>query len=765
MSYSASPVQPPRVRRGLFHQASRIAIAAALFGALLAFAPAMAGEHDGVRRHSGPSNVPGEGPPYVDHLNPRGGWPSSKSYYRSPKNYDERPDVGFTKSPIQGPPYLDHLNPVGWPPMPERKPRSYIVQDEDNGSDGYFHDAPRPSKKHDYTKYEKEEPNEERGHHYGGEPEPEPDYAENGDYAPEKGDGFGRLFPSAQEHGKDAYRSASYKALQRLGRSMKEEYEPNDPAGDGETPAGYTFLGQFIDHDLTLDTTTDLGREIKGDHELENARTPDLDLDSVYGGGPARSPHLYRLPYLRIGRAIAHEGDTPRYDLFRAKASYRSGPSGGEPTALLGDPRNDENIIISQLHAAFIAFHNRTVDILIERDYGRERGSFCQEDTDCGPHVLAEELPGDAKQKIFQIAHDHVIHYYHRLIVEDFLPRMIGVRHTLNLLRHGRDFYFPQGFRDGEGNVRNVHIPVEFAAAAFRFGHSQVRDSYILREGVRFDLLSDGEEGPRAFQPVTKQYLADWRYFFDIDGHRPYGFNYARRLDPELVSSLHRLDFANVVGKHEVTSLAARNLARGKTLHLPSGQEVARIVLPALEARGLLGKGRRHGYEGHEGAFWREYLLQPDDRVAHFLGEAETPLWYYILQEAGIFGTRTHLRAAPYDGEDVETSGDFRRKGYGPLVHEASARGKYRRYDAEQRDGYNGPDAGHRLGPVGAAIVGEVLTGLVDHYREKTGKGLDYRPEIKGSASSFAGLSGHGHDGHRYLMRNFLIDAGVVGEH
>ncbi|NJM34305.1 MAG: hypothetical protein HC850_05840 [Rhodomicrobium sp.] len=432
---------------------------------------------------------------------------------------------------------------------------------------------------------------------------------------------------------------------------------------------------------------------------------------------------------------------------------------------MLGDPRNDENIIISQLHAAFLAFHNRTVDILIERDYGREREAFCREGPHCGAHELAEALPGDVKQKIFETAKDHVIHYYHRLIVEDFLPRVIGIKHTLNLLRHGRDFYFPQGFRNGDGKVHDAYIPVEFAAAAFRFGHSQVRDSYNLRDGARFDLLSDGEEGPRAFQPVTPHLIADWRYFFDIGGKRPYGFNYSRRIDPELVKSLHRLDFSNVVGMHEVKSLAARNLARGKTLHLPSGQEVARIVLPALEARGLLGKGGADRNGHHGGAFWRAYLLPPDDRVAHFLRDAETPLWYYILQEAGIFGTRTHLRAAPYNGDDDEVSSDFRRKGYGPLVHEASAHGKYRRYDADRHNGYDGPDAGHRLGPVGAAIVGEVLTGLIDHYREKTGKGLDYRPEIKGSSSSFAGVDSYGHEGHRYLMRNFLIDAGVVEEH
>ncbi|HEY7644850.1 MAG TPA: peroxidase family protein [Hyphomicrobiales bacterium] len=732
MSHYAFPHVPLRLFRHCLPQISRLAIAAVLFGFAAALAPAQATEDDIRENDSGLFNVPGEGSPYVDRLHPR----------------------------------------VNWPPLPDRRPGGYLHHAEEDAP-GYLQGAPYAEHKRVF----REEPYEDHGagrdyaggdkrdyagspHGYDGDRGRDYERVSDEDAAGEsyQGRGFGRIFPDLG----DGSGAASYKALQRLGRSMIEEGDPNDPAGNSEIPSGYTYLGQFIDHDLTLDTTTDLGHQIRSDAELENARTPDLDLDNVYGGGPGRMPHLYRVPYLRVGHLISEEGAPPRFDLFRTKASHYEGPAGGDPVALLGDPRDDENIIVSQIHAAFVAFHNRTVDILVERGYGDRRERFCHHG-DCNTQELADALPDDAKAEIFETAKNHVIHYYHRLIIEDFLPRIIGPQHTASLLHKHRNFFFPHGFRDESGQFKEAFIPVEFAAAAYRFGHSMVRESYTLREGVRVQLLTDGRGGaPRAFTPVIPRWLIDWRYFFDIGPERPFDFNYARRIDPELTPALHRLHFAKVVGMQDVTSLAARNLARGKTLRLPSGQEVARVVLPELEARGLL--GGRYGH-GEHGGLWQSYLLPPDDRVAHFLGDTETPLWYYVLQEASIFGTPTHLYARP-GGEDgyVGAGGDFPHYGRERYFRRVSGE---RHYGPPARGRYgDGPDGGNRLGPVGATIVGEVLTGLVEHYREKTGEGLDYEPKIKGSVSAFGGgAEGKYGSGGRYMMRNFLIDAGVVEDY
>ncbi len=700
---------------------SHLFFAAALSSSFFALRPALASEEgDGSL-----FRVPGEGPPYVPYYAPRADWPPmpDRSPFFERHRYSGRePEIAHE----HGKSYNDHDAVAA--PYPHRDEtyddaeRARLERHDEGHGDGYAaHDRDRSDVSHD-------------------EEVASGPYAEDRQYGVSgNGEGFGRLFPPARSHDEND-------ALKALGRAMVEDGEPGDPAGDSVTPAGYTYLAQFIDHDITFDASTQLGRPLRGDYQLVNARTPDLDLDNVYGLGPARTPHLYRLPYIRVGRLISAEGEPPRSDLFRTKASQYYGPAGGEAVALLGDPRNDENIVISQLHAAFIAFHNRTADILIERDYGRDRWSYCRAGSRCDTQELAEALPDHAKLKVFEAAHDHTVYYYHRLIAEDFLPRIIGADYAAAFLKHGRAFYFPNGFRDSEGHIRKPYIPVEFSGAAYRFGHSQVRDAYQLREGAAFDLFSEERGGPRAFQPVTPRFLLDWRYFFDIGHHRPENFNYGRKIDTELVRGLHRLNFTNAVGRLELGSLAARNLVRGQMLHLPSGQSLAERILPVLQERGLIGQGGYGPRAGGHGEGWRAYLLRPDDRVRYFLGNANSPLWYYILQEAGTFGTRPY--AEPDNGEAEAVSDDYR-----PYRDRASFHNASLRYGEGHGRHHYGNEGGDKLGPVGATIVGEVLSGLLEHYREETGKGLAYEPQIRSGSDR------------PYTMSDFLVDAGVADRH
>lgn len=578
------------------------------------------------------------------------------------------------------------------------------------------------------------------GERYGPEPYPRPAFE-----VPEAR-GYGRMFfvrhPDDRRSPGLPAQDSPFKALMALGRSMVEQGNPDDPRGDSELPSGYVYFGQFIDHDITFDVTTMTGHRIRSDAELVNGRTPDLDLDNLYGDGPMRSPHLYHLPYLRVGKRIS-DGGAPRYDLFRVPAGHYEGPRGGKPLALLGDPRDDENIVLAQLHAAFVAFHNRTVDILIDRYFGKDRGHYCK-DKICDLRVLADGLPDDVKFKIFEKARDHVTHYYHRIILEDYLPRVIGDKRVANILANGRDFYYPAGFRDGHDQLREATIPVEFAGAVFRLGHSQVRDHYTLRKGVRVAIFGDEErDGILAFEPISPRYVIDWRYFFDIDPTPPPGFNYARRIDPLLTPKLQHLNMTGVVSEDAPGELASLDLMRGRVLHLPAGQDLAERMLPILQERNVLGRGQ-------DSKPWQAYLLAPDGRVSHFLGNEGTPLWYYILQEAAIFGTRTDLQSiAMFDGDGRGDEG-FRRRG--PWRTAA--------YEDEERARW--ADGGHRLGPVGGTIVGEVLVGLLEHYQEKTSKGLAYRPEVYGGVSYFGTPDGRSEPKRRYLMRNLLMDAGVV---
>jgi hypothetical protein len=531
--------------------------------------------------------------------------------------------------------------------------------------------------------------------------------------------GFGRLFPAEDRGGLPAL-VLPPRRLEALARLMVE-------APDGERrppsaiPAGYTFLGQFIDHDLTLDTTSRIDRAFEG--LVRNERTPELDLDNVYGGGPEVSPHLYNLPYLRVGKPLARH----RFDLLRVASGNHPGPRGGRLTALIGDPRDDENLIISQLHAAFVACHNAAASRIVEEKFGHFRRRLCPGREFCPPAVLGERLSAGERREVFETARDHTIHYYHRVIAEDYLPRIIGQERTIDLFRNGRDFYFPNGFRRRDGLVERPFIPVEFAVAAFRFGHTQVNPSYRLNSTARRNLFASAQErvrgkGLRSAQPVSPENLLDWRFFFPLERTPPREFNWSRPLDRLVTQSLHELHRVGAVPDGELGSLPARNMIRANAFLLPSGEDIATEILPVLERRGVL----RHWDEAFRGPRkgWQFYVLPPPPDVRTLIGEGRMPLWYYVLYEAEIFGLPSR-----YPGAARARDGRLRLSAYGDVT------------------------GGETLGPVGGTIVGEVLTGLLEQYRAATGKGLDYE----------TGARTHGQRAHRpYTMGDFLIAAGVA---
>ncbi len=498
---------------------------------------------------------------------------------------------------------------------------------------------------------------------------------------------FGRLFALNQpfdgnSKGLQPHPSPIYD-LRRLGRDGGPMEEGGQSGGEGIAPAGVTFFGQFIDHDITLDVTTQLDQPALPE-QVDNQRTINLDLDCVYGAGPEASPYLYDLPKLAVGDPIGNSG---RHDLARFN-----------DVALIGDPRNDENVIVSQLQAAFIAFHNAMVDELLRE------------------HRLTEvSLTPTQKREIFEEARDHVIHYYHRLLIEDFLPQVIGVQLTKRIAEEGRRFYFKDGFYNNQNTtIRRPFMPIEFSVAAYRFGHSQVRQSYTLNQArLDVDLFNDATGGLRGFRPIEEQNVIDWRYFFSIDGSliEP---QKARRIDTKLPDHLFNLDKFGVVPSDDLGSLAARNLNRGRIYRLPSGQQLA----------------KRMGEES----------IPADDVVKSNLVIEETPLWYYILQEA------SHVQTAWIDNLAVEKNGNG----------EEGANPKQRSgYGLKQVAGET-KEFGNILGPVGGTIVGEVIIGLIDHYRESTGNGLDLIAKVDIGAKETSEF------GRRVQMQHFLDFAGLL---
>ena len=373
-------------------------------------------------------------------------------------------------------------------------------------------------------------------------------------------------------------------------RMFEEEGLGIAPVPESAIPAGFTYLGQFLDHDITFDPTSRLQRE-NDPNALRNFRTPRFDLDSLYGAGPQDSPFLYdrNRPFqFLIKKVHGNEEDLPRNSQGRA---------------LIGDPRNDENLILSQLHLVFLKLHNRVYD------------------------DLAGEQPDPELR--FEAACEAVRFHYQWIVVHEFLHCFVGQPLIDSMLRReSHDVATATGLQTvSKLSVDLKHfrwkndpfMPVEFAAAAFRFGHSLVRPEYDLNDEIESIRLfgPDLRQDLRGFRRRPANRRIDWALFFALDeAKKP---QKALRIDTRLARGLHLLPgFGPPDSRENPPSLAERNLRRGKALGLPSGQSVARAMgLP-------------------EDLILTDAQLAFGDLEPKFRGSA--PLWYYILKEAEVHG-------------------------------------------------------------------------------------------------------------------------------
>jgi hypothetical protein len=337
-----------------------------------------------------------------------------------------------------------------------------------------------------------------------------------------------------------------------------------------QSEAGTTFFAQFVAHDLTFDATSTLGHPTNVERAM-NARTPAFDLELLYGGGSALAPHLYEPgnpAKLRLESGGRYE-DVPRMDNGRA---------------LIADPRNDQTAILCGLHCAFIQFHNNAVD------------------------RLGDGLPA---QQAFERARRETLWHYQWLVMNDFLPHVIESDVLDDVMRNGPRFY-PTRTRP--------FVPVEFAAAAFRFGHSMVRPSYRLNftgdDGkpffaMTFDPGENGKDEPGDLRGGVRsaRRFVDWQSFFDF-GDKELGPS--KRIDSRISTPLFHLPLGAIPTHDKPTSLIQRDLLRHLTWELPSGQAVAAAMgAQTLERNDL------------------------KELVPFRMGlERSTPLWYYVLKEA-----------------------------------------------------------------------------------------------------------------------------------
>jgi hypothetical protein len=415
---------------------------------------------------------------------------------------------------------------------------------------------------------------------------------------------FGFLFPELQSDPDNLLPEGqtTRDALVALGLAMRDT---GGQAGGGNIglPAAYTYFGQFVDHDITLEASSATLPELLDpdlaplplaeiESGIHNLRTATLELDSVYGLLAPRSGAKMKIGKVtEIGGRPAGKDD--KNDLPRE-------PRVSDPihdrAALIGDPRNDENTIIAQLHVAFLRAHNELVD-------------------------------GGATAKA---AMRRLRRHYQHIVLHDFLGRIADPAIVTGIIENGNRIYDP-----GD----EIFMPLEFSVAAYRFGHSLIRRDYefninfqpaTLDQLFTFTALS-GQLGE--FDTLPENWIIEWKNF--VDTGKP--FNHARRIDTKLVEPLFELkDLRGRPLPENRKSLAARNLLRGYLLRMPTGQAVARRL------RNLLSEVR--DVPVLRPAEIRDSVSSEQAQILEDTGFLQrTPLWYYILAEASILADGRRL--------------------------------------------------------------------------------------------------------------------------
>ena len=406
------------------------------------------------------------------------------------------------------------------------------------------------------------------------------------------------------------------------------ELSANNQNNTAQT-AGSTFIGQFLDHDVTRDSGSTLGRPTSL-RRSTNLRSAQLDLDSVYGGGPGDSPDLY-------------ESDDPFMFRVESGGLFEDLPRNAEGQAIIADPRNDENLILAGIQVAFLKFHNAVLE-----------------------RVRASGASGEAA---FEEARQTVVWHYQWLLLHQFLPEFVGQAMIDDILANGRQHYTPNTPR----------IPVEFQTSAYRFGHSLIRPSYRANLagddgepffGMVFDPSQFGVDDPEDMSGghrAPRRFIG-WQTFFDFeDGEvKP-----NKRIDTHISTPLFQLPMGTIdTSRGEPigpTSLATRNLLRHITWEIASGEQIADAMgVPRLTPGDL------------------SDIVDVAPRL-----EGATPLWLYVLREADLAADGEHL--GPIGGRivaevfigllEMDPTSILNNAGWRPTLPSSAADGDFRMTD------------------------------------------------------------------------------------
>ncbi|WP_141932915.1 heme peroxidase family protein [Bradyrhizobium sp. UNPA324] len=507
-------------------------------------------------------------------------------------------------------------------------------------------------------------------------------------YHPEGFGRFGRMFPELARARFGDTLPQEQEVMKAIAATMIKTgdlgapIDQNEPVDENPAiKAGYTYFGQFIDHDITFDPASDLDRD-NDPNATEDFRTARLDLDCIYGRGPADQPYLYN-PDLTIklgfDKTPSYLKGKKRFDVQRAprdESGEIDDSSQDCPRAIIGDKRNDENNIVVQIHALWQRFHNKVMLDLARPSTAK-----------------GNERPGITGLAAFNTAQRIVRWHYQWVALHDFVRRVVGDKMFNAVYNGGKPdlkFYKPEA-------ARYPFMPVEFSVAAYRFGHSMVRPSYSLSAAIphqttnsldrlpifKASFSCDDVQSLNGFRPLPPEWGIDWSFFLpDVKSdlpkptkELPFGSfvrpQPAYRIDTMLVDPLSSLpDLRNE--RLDRRSLPSLNLQRGIALGLPSGQAVARRMglTPLTDEQLWIEDGN---LTDANAAKARREMFKANAAQLH----ENAPLWYYILREAELT-------------DQVKTS--------------------FEDDDKKKRTAKLG---GARLGDVGGRIVAEVLIGLV----------------------------------------------------
>ena len=374
-------------------------------------------------------------------------------------------------------------------------------------------------------------------------------------------------------------------AVAALANAIAAARRPSWPENAQVMPSAYVYFGQFLAHEVSRLYA------VSGD-SFVNLNTPSLDLDTVFWRAGAAPEDL---DSLHAAAGALTEGDAAIGLTSNAlTARHNELPRWPDGRPLTPDCRADANVFVAQMQVAFLRRYVNQV----------RRG------------VDSPEI--DLRDAI------------HEIVIHDFLPRIVDAETWTDVMANGRRIVSP-----GQGFPADFLLPIEFTAAAFRFGHAMARDRYQWLKAssnppipqALSRLLDNTFNGrnlvvSNGHHVLAFNWEADWS-----DSNSPASPNVAAPIAPAIAPSLTRIDQAHVTDASGPSNIAFLTLRRGQVVELPSAQSLWERHEGALPGRPLtcceLAENQSEGIRA---------ALQagsPGDRLC-----CRTPLWFYVVREA-----------------------------------------------------------------------------------------------------------------------------------